>query len=125
ELRSLTSEHRRILSGLQRSYSDILRRIIERGMAIGTFEVLDSRLTTIAIQQMLIGTFSWYKPGERLTESDLIATCTILALRMLGVSMVHSGVRSKPGLSAVYARRRGEQTSPDGASGGIRARLRA
>lgn len=91
ELRSLSAEHRRTLLGLQRSHSDILRRIIERGMASGNFEVLDSHVTTAAIQQMLIGTYSWYKPAGRLTEKELISVYTGLAFRMVGVSMADLG----------------------------------
>ena len=91
ELRSLTPEHRRILLGLQRSHSDILRRITERGMAAGTFEVLDSHISTAAIQQMLIGTYSWYKPEGRLTEKELIAIYTALAFRVVGISKADIG----------------------------------
>jgi AcrR family transcriptional regulator len=87
ELRSLSPEHRRIHLGLQRSHSDILRRILERGMAAGTFEVLDSHISTAAIQQMLIGTYSWYKPEGRLTEKELISIYTALAFRVVGISI--------------------------------------
>jgi AcrR family transcriptional regulator len=91
ELRSLTPEHRRTLLGLQRSHSDILRRIIERGMAAGTFEVLDSHITTAAIQQMLIGTYSWYRPEGRLTEKELISIYTAMAFRVVGISPAELG----------------------------------
>jgi AcrR family transcriptional regulator len=91
ELRSLTPEHRRTLLGLQRSHSDILRRIVEKGIAAGTFELLDSHITTAAIQQMLIGTYSWYKPAGRLTEGELIAVYTALACRVVGMSLVGLG----------------------------------
>jgi AcrR family transcriptional regulator len=91
ELRSLTPEHRRTLLGLQRSHSDILRRIIERGMAARTFKVLDSHITTAAIQQMLIGTYSWYKPEGRLTEKELISIYTALAYRAVGISVADLG----------------------------------
>jgi AcrR family transcriptional regulator len=100
ELRSLTPEHRRILLGLQRSHSDILRRIIERGMAAGTFEVLDSHITTAAIQQMLIGTYSWYKPEGRLTEKELISIYTALAFRVVGISVADTGAAAENKLLA-------------------------
>src|SRR5579885_922661 len=86
ELRSLAPQHRRILRALQRSHSDILRRIIERGMADGTFKVADSRITTAAIQQMLIGISTWYQPEGRLTEEELIRIYTELVLRTVGMA---------------------------------------
>jgi AcrR family transcriptional regulator len=89
ELRSLAPVHRRTLLRLQHSHSDILRRIIEKGIGAGSFEVVDSQVTTAAIQQMLIGTYSWYSPGGRLTEKELISLYTALALRMVGAPTAH------------------------------------
>ncbi len=98
ELRSLAPQHRRILRALQRSHSDILRGIIERGMADGTFKVADSRIATAAIQQMLTGISTWYQPEGRLTEEELIRIYTDLVLGMVGMSAPAAGNSAAPEL---------------------------
>jgi len=107
ELRSLTPEHRRILLELQRSHSGILRRIIKRGMETGVFEVPDSRITTAAIQQMLIGTYSWYNPEGRLTEREFTSIYAALALRMVGMPAAQAGrTETEPVMNSGRARAR-------------------
>jgi AcrR family transcriptional regulator len=112
ELRSLSPEHRRILLGLQRTHSDILRKIIEGGTRERVFDIVDSHVTTAAIQQMLIGTYSWFNPRGRLSENELVYTYTALALRMLGIDARSNGKSAQAGLAKKPASATMAQTTP-------------
>lgn len=49
---------------LRRAYEDVLKRIVEDGVASGAFRNVDVSATTRAILSMLNWMVRWYKPGE-------------------------------------------------------------
>ncbi len=84
EMRSLTPQNYRAIKQLQRTYTDEVQKIVERGKAAGVFHVHDSRIATFVLLQMLTSVARWYTPKGRLTVDELVAVYTDLAFSMLG-----------------------------------------
>lgn len=72
ELRNLTPENFREISGLRRKYEDAVEAILRDGQAAGVMAVTDTRLATMALIAMLTGVTNWYREGGRL-DRDRIA----------------------------------------------------
>lgn len=83
ETRSLNAENHRAILKLERSYNRIVENIIERGIATGDFHVKDTKVTTIALVQMLNAMLNWYRPNGRLTPNELVEIYTHMAFGML------------------------------------------
>jgi len=86
EMRSLTPQNYRAIKQLQRTYTDEVQTIVERGMAAGVFHVHDSRIATFVLLQMLTSVARWYAPKGRLSVDELVAVYTDLAFSMLGAA---------------------------------------
>lgn len=72
ELRNLTPDNFREISGLRRKYEDAVEAILRDGQAAGVMTVTDTRLATMALIAMLTGVTNWYREGGRL-DRDRIA----------------------------------------------------
>ena len=83
EMRSLTTKNHRILSSIQRIYTERVHAIVQRGVAAGKFRVTDSEVATFALIQMLTGVIRWYRPEGELTPEEMIRVYTEMALGML------------------------------------------
>jgi hypothetical protein len=59
------------------------RKMIERGVAAGEFEVADTPATALAILSLAIDLGRWYQPGSRHTPDELGGLYAGLALRMV------------------------------------------
>ena len=66
ELRNLTPDNFREISGLRRKYEDAVEAILRDGQAAGVMTVTDTRLATMALIAMLTGVTNWYREGGRL-----------------------------------------------------------
>lgn len=72
ELRSLTSEHYPIVARLREEYENVLKSILQAGVARGRFSIIDVQVATFAILAMLTGLTAWYREGGRLSKDDLV-----------------------------------------------------
>jgi AcrR family transcriptional regulator len=82
-LNALTDEHRTRLAELQRASFDLLRSILQEGNAAGRFDVTEVTATASAIVAMGEFAPSWFRPGGRLTSSDLASLYGDLVVRMV------------------------------------------
>src|SRR5690554_5207909 len=64
-------------------------RIIERGVAIGKFRPVDSRVAALAIVGMRNWVAWWYNPTGRLPKQEIVETITEMAVRSLLRSDAH------------------------------------
>ncbi|MFY0690676.1 MAG: TetR family transcriptional regulator [Paracoccaceae bacterium] len=67
ELRNLTQENFARLENMRRQYEDALEAILKAGQTEGVFDVVDTKLTTLALISMLTGVTNWYRPDGRLS----------------------------------------------------------
>lgn len=73
ELRNLTPENFARIETLRRTYEDGLENILRDGVAQGVFEVVDTKITTLAIIAMLTGVNTWFRAGGRLSLAEITA----------------------------------------------------
>jgi AcrR family transcriptional regulator len=83
EVRGLTLKNYRVVTELQRAYTEKVHAIVKRGIATRRFKVSDSQVTTFAIIQMLTAMIRWYRPDGRLAPEQLIEVYTELVSGML------------------------------------------
>ncbi|MGB0687337.1 MAG: TetR/AcrR family transcriptional regulator [Paracoccaceae bacterium] len=84
ELRNLSAANFDHIEKLRKSYEDALEDIIKRGMETGEFEVVDSKIVTLAIIGMLKEVSTWYRPDGRLAETALIERYQTMACQLVG-----------------------------------------
>ncbi len=66
-------------------YDALFGGIVEEGMASGVFQPADPRVTTLAILGMINWVIEWYRPGGRLTRTQITRVMLDLVLnRLLG-----------------------------------------
>ncbi|MFZ7093881.1 TetR/AcrR family transcriptional regulator [Primorskyibacter sp. 2E233] len=71
ELRNLEPANFEVIEGLRRDYENALEEILRAGHADGSFDVPDSKITTLAVIAMLTGVTTWYRSGGRLSEDEV------------------------------------------------------
>lgn len=84
ELRNLDQDHFSVIEQMRRDYERIPLAVIERGVADGSFRVLDARVTTMSIIATLNGMTMWYREHGRLSFGEIEAIYTGLVARMVG-----------------------------------------
>ncbi|MFQ5622852.1 MAG: TetR/AcrR family transcriptional regulator [Paracoccaceae bacterium] len=83
ELRNLDPENFRRVEDLRRAYEDILEAILRRGQERQLFDLVDARLSTMAIIAMLTGVNTWYREGGRLSVGEIEAHYVELVRRLV------------------------------------------
>ena len=83
ELRSLTAAHRRKVVKLRDQYEERFVDIIEKGVADGSFEAADPKITAWAILAVGTSTSTWFRPDGRLQLDDIATLYTDLVLNGL------------------------------------------
>lgn len=73
ELRNLEPDNFARIEALRRRYEDRLERILRDGVAAGVFDVVDTKITTLAIIAMLTGVNTWFRAGGRLSLEEITA----------------------------------------------------
>jgi len=73
ELRNLEEQNFCDIEALRKRYEKGLQDILERGVADGTFQISDPRVTTMALIAMLTGVTNWYRNSGRLSLSEIEA----------------------------------------------------
>jgi AcrR family transcriptional regulator len=86
ELAALSPEHLAEIALVRRGINDLLRSVIERGVADGVFATPDPAMTTLALLSLGIDVARWYRDEGRWTPDQVAAHYRLLALRMVGVS---------------------------------------
>ncbi|ATQ29676.1 TetR family transcriptional regulator [Rhodococcus ruber Chol-4] len=84
ELTALTPEHYRVITGLRRRTTQVVRTIVDAGVASGEFTVPDTEGVTLALMSLCVDICRWY-PSGRYNEPHAIANLySDLALRLVG-----------------------------------------
>ena len=83
ELRSLTAAHRRKVVKLRDQYEERFVDIIERGVADGSFQAPDPKLTAWAILAVGTSTSTWFRTDGRLHLEQIASLYTDLVLNGL------------------------------------------
>jgi AcrR family transcriptional regulator len=90
ELRSLSKERLSVILKLRGGYEKHLRRILRDGADEGSFLIDDVGLTAMAIIQMITGVIVWFRPDERLSVEDVVATYLSMTQRLVGAGAANS-----------------------------------
>lgn len=93
ELRSLSPDRLTAILRLRNAYEKELRQILRDGVASGDFDIDDTRLTAMAIIQMVTGVIVWFRPDERLSVDQVTQTYLTMVLRLAGVRPMTGGDR--------------------------------
>jgi AcrR family transcriptional regulator len=88
ELRSLTPAHRRRVVKLRDQYEERFIDIIEKGVADGSFQAPDPKITAWAILAVGTSTSTWFRPDGRLQLEDIASLYTDLILNGLATGGV-------------------------------------
>ncbi|MGY1434750.1 TetR/AcrR family transcriptional regulator [Streptomyces reniochalinae] len=84
ELAALDAEHYEHIVALRRRSEEILRGVLEDGVATGEFDIADIRGTALAVMSLCIDVARWFSPEGRRTPDEIGALYADLALRMAG-----------------------------------------
>ncbi|MEW2221903.1 TetR/AcrR family transcriptional regulator [Streptomyces sp. NPDC006990] len=84
ELAALGEEHYARIVLLRRRSEEILRAVLEEGVAAGEFDIPDLRGTALAVMSLCIDVARWFSPEGRRTPDEIGALYADLALRMAG-----------------------------------------
>ncbi|GAA2632503.1 TetR/AcrR family transcriptional regulator [Streptomyces axinellae] len=84
ELAALGEEHYARIVVLRRRSEEILREVLQEGVATGQFAVEDIRGTTLAVVSLCIDVARWFSPEGRRTPDEIGELYAGLALRMAG-----------------------------------------
>lgn len=96
ELRSLSPEKLTQILKLRSAYEKELRTILRDGAESGAFAIDDVGLTAMAIIQMITGVIVWFRPGERLSVTDVTAKYLIMTMRLVGAGTVRENGHVRP-----------------------------
>jgi TetR/AcrR family transcriptional regulator, cholesterol catabolism regulator len=70
-LKDLSTEHRKAIVQLRDIYDDIMRKVIERGIRQGLFEVKDIKVTIYLTSSVIIRSTIWFSPKGRLSVDEV------------------------------------------------------
>jgi AcrR family transcriptional regulator len=104
ELRSLEPENFRTICGLRQDYERRLMRILDDGVAQGSFLPIDMKAAAYGILSMLSGICTWFQPDGRLSKDEISALFTTMVLNSV----------AGPGTEADPARRKASAASDPG-----------
>ncbi|THA27158.1 TetR/AcrR family transcriptional regulator [Streptomyces sp. RKND-216] len=84
ELSALEDGHYAEIVAMRRRTEEVLRGLLEDGVAAGEFTVPDVRGTAVAVLSLCIDVARWYRPGGPRTPEEIGALYAGLVLRMVG-----------------------------------------
>ncbi|WP_344950123.1 TetR/AcrR family transcriptional regulator [Terrabacter ginsenosidimutans] len=82
----LTPEHHAEVLALRKEMDSLVRDVLDRGVADGSFSVDDSADTALALLSIVVDVARWYSPTIRRTPAEIGATNAALALRLVGAA---------------------------------------
>ncbi|MGX7872132.1 TetR/AcrR family transcriptional regulator [Mesorhizobium sp. ORM6] len=91
ELRSLSPDRLTQILRLRTAYEKELRAILRDGAEAEVFSVEDTGLTAMALIQMMTGVIIWFRPGERLSITEVTATYLSMTMRLVGARLATTG----------------------------------
>lgn len=80
----LTTEHHAQVLALRKQIDALVRGVLERGVATGSFVIDDIGDTALALLSIVVDVARWYSPTIRRTPAQIGATNAALALRLVG-----------------------------------------
>jgi AcrR family transcriptional regulator len=80
----LTPEHHAEVLAQRKEMDALVRDVLDRGVADGTFSVDDSADTALALLSIVVDVARWYSTTIRRTPAQIGATNAALALRLVG-----------------------------------------
>ena len=80
----LTPEHHTEVLALRKEMDSLVRDVLDRGVADGSFSVDDSADTALALLSIVVDVARWYSPTIRRTPAEIGSTNAALALRLVG-----------------------------------------
>jgi AcrR family transcriptional regulator len=86
QLDALTPEHRTEVMGLERTVDQIIRRIVDDGIASGEFSMGDSGTAGTAVLSLCMDVARWYRPNHRRSPEEIGEQYAEAALRIVGAS---------------------------------------
>jgi AcrR family transcriptional regulator len=86
ELSALAPEHFAEIVAMRRRTEEVLRQLLEEGVAGGAFTVPDVRGTAVAVLSLCIDVARWFRPEGTRTPEEIGALYAGLVLRMVGVT---------------------------------------
>jgi len=84
ELTALAPEHYRVITGLRRQTTQVVRDIVEAGLDSGEFTVPDAEGVTLALMSLCVDICRWYPSGRYNEPATIGALYSDLALRLVG-----------------------------------------
>lgn len=84
ELRNLEPANFRRVERLRKTYEGFVVGILEKGQASGEFDLVDTRISAMAVIAMLTGVNTWYRSRGRLSLSEIEEIYTKMVLRSAG-----------------------------------------
>lgn len=96
ELSALAEEHYTEIVALRRRSEEILRGILEDGVAVGEFTVADIRGTALAVLSLCIDVARWFRSGGSRTPEEIGTLYADLVLRMVGAPTGARGEDDRP-----------------------------
>ncbi|RWL99689.1 TetR/AcrR family transcriptional regulator [Mesorhizobium sp.] len=87
ELRSLSHERLTQILKMRTTYEKELRAILRDGVEAGVLEIEDVGLTAMALIQMMTGVIVWFRPGERLSITEVTTTYLSMTMRLVGAKI--------------------------------------
>ena len=85
ELRNLEAANFERIETMRRAYEGHLAALLERGKAVGIFDLPDAKLAAFALIAMLTGVNTWYREGGRLSLERVEDIYWSMARRAVGV----------------------------------------
>ncbi|RLV47764.1 TetR/AcrR family transcriptional regulator [Nocardioides mangrovicus] len=84
ELAALSPEHLVEIRGIRDEIDSEVRRLVDRGVAAGRFDVADSRLAAAALLSLGIDLARWYREDVRWSPEQIAERYAEMALRLVG-----------------------------------------
>lgn len=86
ELSALSAEHLAEIVAIRLQIDEVVRGVVDRGVATGAFATPDPHMTTLAVLSLGIDVARWYRDEGRWSPDQVAAHYRMLALRMVGAS---------------------------------------
>lgn len=86
ELRNLSPDNFRTIEVLRQRYEDRLETILIDGIADGSFDIADTKITTLALIAMLTGITTWFSTKGRLSLEEVQEHYWTLVRRAVGLT---------------------------------------
>lgn len=84
ELTALEPDHYRLIKGLRRETTKVVRDVVDLGIASGEFTVPDAEGVTLALMSLCVDICRWYPSGRYSDPETISALYADLALRLVG-----------------------------------------